>query len=239
MSRSHQGESAHHPHHRDVAGGPWRAAVFGISDGLVSNTSLILGVAGANPAPSVVRLAGLAGLLAGAFSMAAGEYISVRSQNDLLQYELDREERELSRSPESERQELASWYVDRGVDADLADQVSTQLMADPAVALEVHAQEELGVTPGALGSPWVASSSSFGAFFIGALLPLLPWFFGSGNVATWSSVVIAMIVAMVVGWSLGKATSGNRVYFAFRQLLIAAAAAAVTYVVGNLVGTSV
>jgi VIT1/CCC1 family predicted Fe2+/Mn2+ transporter len=130
-------------------------------------------------------------------------------------------------------------YVARGVDEDLADKVATQLMVDPKIALEVHAQEELGVTPGALGSPWVASSSSFGAFFIGAILPLAPWFFTSGNVATWISIAIAVVAASCVGWALGSATNGRRVYFAFRQLSIAAAAAAVTYMVGKLVGVNV
>lgn len=232
-------ENPYHPHHRDVAGGPWRAMVFGVSDGLVSNLSLVLGIAGASTSSSFVRLAGLAGLLAGAFSMAAGEYISVRSQNDLMQFELDREKRELARSPEAERKELAAMYVARGVDANLADQVATQLMADPEVALEVHAQEELGVTPGALGSPLVAAGSSFGSFVIGALVPVIPWVFGSGMVATVWSLVISVVAAGCIGWALGAATSGRRVYFAVRQVVIAAAAAGVTYAVGSLIGVNV
>lgn len=239
MGRSGSAESAHHPHHRNVAGGPWRAAIFGVSDGLVSNTSLILGVAAADPAASFVRLAGLAGLLAGAFSMAAGEYISVRSQNDLLQSELRREAREIKRSPEAERRELAAMYVQRGVDVDLADKVATQLMVDPDVALEVHAQEELGVSPGALGSPVGVAASSFASFFVGASLPLLPWIFTTGALAVWISLAVAGLAAACVGWILGTVTGGRRVYFAFRQLFIAAAAAGVTYAIGGLVGVSV
>jgi VIT1/CCC1 family predicted Fe2+/Mn2+ transporter len=239
MSRFRSAETSHHPHHRDVAGGPWRAAVFGISDGLVSNTSLVLGVAGADPDASVVRLAGLAGLLAGAFSMAAGEYISVRSQNDLLQYELQKEEREIARSPDAERRELAVMYEKRGVDPETAASVARQIMADPEVALEVHAQEELGVTPGALGSPVVAAASSFGAFVVGALLPLIPWFFFEGDAAVAWSMSIAVVAASLVGWGLGVATGGHRLWFAARQLFIAAAASGVTYAVGSAVGIAV
>jgi len=237
MAGVNEGHS--HPHHRDVAGGPWRAGVFGASDGLVSNVSLILGVAGAESAQGFVRLAGLAGLLAGAFSMAAGEYISVKAQTDLLRHELELEKHELLHRPESERRELAAMYVARGVEPELADQVATQLMADPDVALEVHALEELGVNPGSLASPVQAAYSSFLAFALGAMIPLLPWFFGEGTGATIASVLLTAMAALGIGWTLGVMSGGNRVRFAVRQLAIATGAAAVTYVIGRAIGIGV
>ena len=135
-------------HHRDVQGGGARAAVFGISDGLVTNVSLILGLSGANPPAGVVRLAGLAGLLGGAFSMAAGEYISMRAQSELLERELEFERQELHRRPEGEFRELVKIYESRGISTDLATQVARQMMSDPKTALETHAREELGIRPG-------------------------------------------------------------------------------------------
>src|SRR3954470_15513753 len=164
--------------HRDVQRGSARAAVFGVSDGLVSNVSLILGVAGANPAPGVVRLAGMAGLIAGAVSMAAGEYVSMRAQTELFERELEVERRELRRNPKAETAELSRIYESRGVRPTRARAMAEEMMRDEDLALETHAREELGIDPGSLGSPWSAAFSSFVAFTLGAIIPLLPWFFG-------------------------------------------------------------
>src|SRR5436305_13332227 len=169
-------------HHRDIRGGTARAAVFGVSDGLVSNVSLVLGVAaGSHYAQGPVRLAGLAGLVAGAVSMAIGEYISMTAQSELFERELELERKEISRRPESERRELAHIYRSRGVDPGTADELASQMMRDPDLALETHAREELGIDPQALGSPIGAAVWSFVSFAIGALAPLLPWFFAGGH----------------------------------------------------------
>jgi len=230
---------AHEDHtHRDVKGGAARAAVFGMSDGLVSNVSLILGVAGANPAPGVVRLAGLAGLLAGACSMAAGEYISVQAQRELLERELEMERRELELRPETERRELAGIYRSRGVDAAVADEVAAQLSADPDIALETHAREELGIDPAELGSPVRASVSSFGSFTLGAFIPLVPWLVSGGNGAVIASAVLGVVAALLVGALLASFTGRSMVRSALRQLAVAAAAAAITFAVGAALGVS-
>lgn len=225
-------------HHRNVQGGAARAAVFGISDGLVSNVSLILGVAGADPAPGVVRLAGLAGLVGGAFSMAAGEYVSMRAQTELLERELELERTEIARRPESERKELAALYRKRGIAPDTADELATELMRDPDLALEIHAREELGINPNELGSPTLAAGSSFLAFAFGAVLPLLPWFVGKGTGATIGSVLIGALAALGIGVALAAFTGRSVLRSALRQLLIAGAAAGVTYAVGSAVGAS-
>lgn len=220
-------------HHRDVQGGAARAAIFGVSDGLVSNVSLILGVAGASPAPAVVRLAGLAGLLAGAFSMAAGEYVSMRGQVELLERELEMERTEIARRPESERRELAQIYRSRGVAAEIADELASHMMRDPKLALETHAREELGIDPSSLGRPLAASASSFVSFASGALLPLLPWFFTQGRSAVVLSAVVAAIVAVVVGVGLSRFTGQPAARSAMRQLALAAVPAAVTFLIGT------
>jgi VIT1/CCC1 family predicted Fe2+/Mn2+ transporter len=223
-------------HHRDVQGGAARAAVFGVSDGLLSNVSLILGVAGANPAPGVVRLAGLAGLVAGAFSMASGEYVSMKAQAELLERELELEQREIHRHPEAERRELAAIYRKRGVAADVADQLAEEMHRDPELALETHAREELGIDPNQLGSPRQAALSSFVAFCVGALVPLFPWFFASGNGATVASVILGATAALIIGAALAQFTGRSAVRSALRQLGIATLAASVTYAVGRAVG---
>lgn len=211
--------------------------MFGISDGLVSNVSLILGVAGAHPAPGVVRLAGMAGLVAGAFSMAAGEYVSMRAQSELLERELELERIEIHRRPENERQELAAIYRDRGVAAEVADELATEMMRDPELALETHAREELGIDPNELGSPGQASLSSFLAFAFGALVPLVPWFVGTGTAATVASVILGALSAVGIGVALAAFTGRPFLRSALRQLAIATAAAGVTYAVGSAVGT--
>jgi vacuolar iron transporter family protein len=225
-------------HHRDIRSGGARAAIFGVSDGLVTNVSLILGVAGAHPAGTIVRLTGLAGLVAGAFSMAAGEYVSMQAQRELLQRELDVERQSLRRAPEAERRELTAIYEQRGLDPGLAAELVDEVMRDPDIALETHAREELGIDPGALGSPWRAAISSFVTFAIGALLPLLPWLVTSGTAATLGSVVVGAMASLLVGGAVGFFTGRSLVRSAVRQLAVAALAAGVTYGIGRAVGAS-
>lgn len=230
-------ESGEH-HHRDVQSGGARAAVFGISDGLVTNVSLILGVAGANPAPGVVRLTGLAGLVAGAFSMAAGEYVSMKAQSELFQREIEVERKALRRQPETERRELAAIYESRGLEPEVARELAGHMMRDPELALETHAREELGINPGSLGAPLWAAASSFAMFALGAFLPLLPWLFTGGTRAVVASVVIGAVAAVVVGALVGLFTGRSMFRSAVRQLVVAALAAGVTFGIGRAVGVS-
>ena len=223
-------------HHRDITGGAARAAVFGVSDGLVSNVGLIIGVAGADTAPGVVRLAGLAGLVAGAVSMAAGEYNSMKVQNQLYEREIDLERREIARNPATEAAELADRYKTRGVDPDLANELAENLMTDPEMALEFHAREELGVAPGELGQPFQAASSSFVAFALGAGLPLLPWLFTGGNGAIVASLVLALIAAVLIGIAISRFTETSVLRSAGRQLVFTAVPAAITYAIGSAIG---
>ena len=225
-------------HHRQISGGWFRAAIFGISDGLVTNVSLILGFAGANPGHSVIRLAGLAGLVAGGFSMGSGEYLSMKAQKELLESEIEMERKALLDNPLEEQRELRQIFIDRGIEEDLADRLSIDLMRDPDLALRTHAREELGVDPSATGSPWMAAISSFWAFVVGAFIPLLPWLWSTtGNQIYWS-IGLAAVGAVVVGGAIGWFTRRGVVRSAVRQLVIATLAAAVTYVVGRLVGSN-
>jgi len=223
-------------HHRNVQGGAARAAVFGVSDGLVSNIAIVLGFAGASPVPSLVRLAGLVGLIGGAVSMAAGEYISMKAQGELLERELDMERIELRRSPEGEKAELAAIYIARGVDRATAEEMSSQLMRNPEQALETHAREELGIDPGELGSPVAASVSSFVSFSLGATVPLFPWFFGGGTAAVVASIVLGAIAAIAVGGLLGRFTGRRVARSAARQLLFTAVPAVITFALGSVAG---
>ena len=225
-------------HHRDVQGGAARAAVFGISDGLVSNVGLILGVAAADASAGVVRVAGLAGLIAGAVSMAAGEYNSMRVQTELLERELAIERRELHRNPHVETVELALIYQSRGMHPDQAREMAESVMSDPERALEAHAREELGINPGELGSPAKAAVSSLLAFSAGALIPLLPWLRWSGGGATVASLVLALVTSVIVGAVVSRYTERHRVATMLRQLVFTAVPAAITYAVGSLVGVS-
>ena len=227
-------------HHRDISGGATRAAVFGVSDGLVSNASLILGVAGAHPSSSVVRLAGLAGLIAGACSMAVGEFLSVSAQVELAERELRIERHEIVHNTRKETAELVSLYRSRGVRKELAEEVAGALMADTDQALEVHAREELGVDPGNLGSPIQAAVASLVSFVLGAFVPLLPWLFdgGSSTPKVIASLALAACAALAVGWFLAKLSGQRRVKVAMRQLLLAALSAGIAYGVGSLVGVS-
>lgn len=225
--------------HRDIAGGGARASVFGMSDGLVTSVSLILGVAGASAAPGIVRLAGIAGLLGGAFSMAAGEYISMRAQVELFQRELAVERRELERYPAAEKQELIHIYRKRGISATLAARLADVLMANPELALETHAREELGIDLGSLGSPLQAALASFVSFAMGAIVPLIPYLVGLGRLtALLLSIGLAGATALVVGALLGTFTGRRRWMSGLRSLLIAAAAGSVTFAVGTAIGVA-
>ena len=223
--------------HRNLQGGGPRAAVFGISDGLVSNVALILGMAGAHASAGAVRLAGVAGLIAGSFSMAAGEYISMRAQSELVLRELDVERQAIHHDPEVERKELAAIYESRGLESDLADELSARMMRDPEIALETHAREELGIDPASTGKPFEAAASSFVTFAVGAFVPLLPWLVSSGTRATVWSIVLGALGAFGVGAALSHFTGRSWLWSASRQLLILGVAAAVTYGIGHLVGT--
>jgi len=226
-------------HHRNIQGGGARAAVFGVSDGLVTNVSLILGFAGANAGPSVVRLAGISLLLAGAFSMASGEWTSMSAQRELLERELALERHEISHRPEGEQRELVSIYERRGVDPTVARTLADEMMRTPELALETHAREELGIDPAALGRPLQAAVSSFVTFALGALVPLLPWFVTGGHAAMVASVVLAALAAIAVGVALAAFTLRSWWRSSIRQLLMTALPAAVTYGVGALIGIGV
>lgn len=222
--------------HRDVQGSAARAAVLGSGDGLLTNISLVLGVAGANSGGGPVRVAGVAGLLAGAFSMAAGELVSVKAHDELVQHEIDVERAELAEDHSGEERELAAMYRARGVPPKDANTVARILMASPEVALDTHVRLELGVNPDDAGSSRQAAAVSFLSFSAGAVLPLLPWFFTSGLAAVLASIIIGAAAAVALGAAIGF-FSGQGVWrTAGRQLLAAVIAASVTYGVGHLVG---
>ncbi len=226
-----------HHEHRDVTGGWLRPAVFGAMDGLVSNFSLISGVVGGHASTSVIVLTGMAGLAGGAFSMAAGEYTSVASQTELAQAEIEVERLELERSPHGELRELAQLYMARGLDEELAHEVARQLTRDPKQALEVHAREELGLDPYDLPSPLLAAASSFGAFAVGALLPVLPYLLGAR--AIWPALVLAVVGLFGCGAVVAQVTARSWWYGGLRQLLLGGLAAAVTFGLGRLIGGTI
>lgn len=224
--------------HRDVQGGAERAAVFGVSDGIVSNVALILGVAAAAESSNSVLIAGLSGLLAGAASMAAGEYVSMKAQAELVERELNRERQSLAKNPRAETRELAMIYEQRGVAPDAARDMATAVMADPEVALEVHAREELGINPAEIGNPVAAALSSFAAFAVGALIPLLPWFVTDGTSAVLYSIMAGLGASAAVGITLATFTERSKTKTAARQVALAAVACAVTYGLGSALGVA-
>ena len=228
--------------HRGVQDGTARAAIFGISDGLVSNVALILGVAAAAGAASdgsAVVIAGVSGLLAGAASMAAGEYVSMKAQNELIERELAIERESLKNNPKMELRELQAIYTQRGIDSDKALELAEAVHEDLEVALEVHAREELGVNPDDIGDPAAAAISSFIAFAIGAILPLIPWFLATGTAAMVASVVVGLVAAALVGIALAVFTERSLIRTALRQVSWAAGACAITFVIGSLLGTTI
>jgi vacuolar iron transporter family protein len=218
--------------HRDVSGGWLRPAVFGAMDGLVTNVSLIAGVGGARVPSHTIILTGLAGLSAGAFSMAAGEYVSVSSQNELVASEVEKERVELETNPEDEQAELAAMYKMRGVDEDLADEVARQLSRQPEEVLGIHVREELGVDYRELPSPYTAGAASLVTFAIGALIPLLPYLLGFS--ALGAAVILAAVAAFVGGGIVARVTARPFLRGAVRQLVLAAVAAGLTYFIGTL-----
>lgn len=225
--------------HRDVQGGAARATVFGISDGLVSNVGLILGVAGASATSESVQIAGLAGLVAGAISMAAGEYNSMRVQSELFEREIDIERQEIERNPGGEAVELARRYQARGVDPDLARDLAADLMGKPEAALAFHTREEIGVDIDELGSPMIAAVASLAAFSVGAVVPLLPWFFAEGSSAVIASMGLGLFAAIAVGLAISIFTGGAKLKAIARQVLFTAVPAAITYGIGTAIGASI
>lgn len=244
-----RGRRALRPHEGSVGGeqtqgagksGSLRAGIFGVNDGLVSNVALIMGFTGAGQARGVILLAGISGLLAGAFSMGAGEYISMKVQREVLERMLHLEAQELHVDPEGERVELAEIYRGKGLSADLAERVATQLSRDPTVALDTHAREELGIDPTeGLGSPWAAAISSFLMFCIGAAIPLIPFVFAGGGAGTVTSAALTGLALLTVGALTARLTGRSMWLSSVRQFTIGLSAALVTYLVGLAVGVSV
>jgi vacuolar iron transporter family protein len=223
--------------HRNSVGGSLRAAVFGVNDGLVSNVSLVLGVAGAGVSSAVVLTTGAAGLLAGALSMAAGEYVSVRSQREMYEHQIGLERDELAEYPEEEAEELALIYHARGVALEQARAVSRALLANPQQALDVLAREELGLNPDDLGSPWRAAGASFVTFAVGAAVPLLPFVLGAtGMRAVAISAVITLLTLFAVGLGLSLFTGRAALHSALRMVLIGGGAGLVSFLVGRALG---
>jgi VIT1/CCC1 family predicted Fe2+/Mn2+ transporter len=232
---------AREPWHRSGGGGTLRASIFGISDGLVSNAALVFGIAGATTSGqgSFVVLAGVAGLLAGAFSMAAGEYVSMRSQTEVLERQIELERAELEAMPEEEEKEIAAIYRGRGFGEAEAAAIAKQLMSDPKVALDTLVREELGLDPEELGSPWGASIGSLFSFAVGAFIPLLPFILLTNGTALLVSIVLTSLALFGVGAAVSLLTGRSALYSGARQLGIGAAAAAITYLVGSLIGVNV
>ncbi|WP_434743258.1 VIT1/CCC1 transporter family protein [Micromonospora sp. SH-82] len=221
-------------HHADVSGGRLRPAVFGAMDGLVTNIALIAGVGGGGVSANSIVLTGTAGLVAGAISMALGEYTSVRSANEQVAAEVAKERRELERHPQAEARELAEVWVGRGLPRNLAMEVAETLARRPEEALRVHVREELGVDPDDQPSPWTAAISSFLFFSVGALLPLLPYLLGFTSL--WLALAVGGVGLFVAGAVVARFTGRSWLLSGLRQLLLGAAAAAATYLVGTMIG---
>ncbi len=232
---------AHGHEHKDVSGGWLRPAVFGAMDGLVTNVSLIAGVGAgvgaSGGSPHFIVLTGLAGLAAGAFSMATGEYVSVSSQNELIDAEVRKEAHELEHNARSEQMELAASFRRQGVEADLADQVAAQISANPEHALDVHVREELGVDHQDLPSPYTAAGASLVTFAVGALIPLLPYLLGLDNLAV--ALGLAAVAAFVGGGLVARLTDRPFLRGALRQLILGAVAAGITFLIGSAVGAGI
>lgn len=225
--------------HRGVGhGGNLRAAVFGVNDGLVSNASLILGIAGAGSDSKIILLSGVAGLLAGAFSMASGEYVSVRSQREMYEYQIDLEREELNLYPQEETDELALIYAARGMSKQEAQQLAANMTSNPQQALDTLTREELGLNMDQLGSPWGAASTSFLAFAVGAAIPLLPFLIRGGEYKLGWSVGLAAAALFSVGCALSLFSGRSALLSGLRMLSIGAAAGAATYLIGTLLGVN-
>jgi VIT1/CCC1 family predicted Fe2+/Mn2+ transporter len=225
--------------HRGGRSGTLRAAVFGANDGLVSNLSLIMGVAGASSNNQVIVLAGVAGLLAGAFSMAAGEYVSMQSQRELFEHQISIEREEMRVMPDVEEQELSDIYRAKGLSEADSKRIAASLMKDPETALDTKLREELGLDPNELGSPFGAASSSFAAFGIGAIVPLIPFLLTTGQTAFVGGLALSFIALFAVGAAVSLVTGRGVLFTGGRQVLIGAAAAAITYGVGTIFGATI
>jgi VIT1/CCC1 family predicted Fe2+/Mn2+ transporter len=240
LSRIGAGRQARRePWHRPDKSGSLRAAVFGINDGLVSNTALVMGFAGSGAQNQAILLAGVAGLLAGAFSMGAGEYVSVSSQRELFEREIGLEAEELRDKPEEERRELALIYRAKGLDPAAADEIAEQIMRDRRAALDTMAREELGLDPDDLGSPWGVAASSFASFSIGAFVVVLPYLITSGTAALVCALVLASLALLAVGAGIGVLAGRGLVRGAVRQLIVGGLAAGATFLIGQLIGINV
>jgi VIT1/CCC1 family predicted Fe2+/Mn2+ transporter len=220
----------------EVQDGTLRAAIFGISDGLVTNVSLILGVVAADSSSDTIRLAGLAGMIAGAFSMAAGEFVSVSAQHELLDRQIQHEHALFKRGPARVRKQLTATFRKRGISEHLAQEMAQELTQDEDMAVETFARSALGIDPDHLGSPVRAALSSFVSFFIGALIPLLPWFVISGGTAIATSCLLGIGTATVVGWLIGTSTGRSPLRSAARQVLLGAVAGGFSALIGALLG---
>ncbi|MEJ2578128.1 MAG: VIT1/CCC1 family protein [Kineosporiaceae bacterium] len=222
--------------HRGDRSGTLRAAVFGISDGLVSNTALVMGFAGSGAGRHAVLLAGVAGLLAGAFSMAAGEYVSMAGQREMFEREIALEATELEERPQEELEELVLLYRAKGLAPEQAHEIAERIMADREVALDTLVREELGLDPDELGSPWKAAGASMASFAVGAVLVVIPYLFGGGTAALSTAVVLAVVGMFVVGAGLGLLNGRSAVRSGLRQTGVGVLAAGVTFAVGALIG---
>jgi VIT1/CCC1 family predicted Fe2+/Mn2+ transporter/rubrerythrin len=227
-------------HRTSARSGTLRAVIFGVSDGLVSNLSLVMGVAGAASAnPGFIVLAGVAGLLAGSFSMAAGEYISMQSQRELFERQIELERAEMEAMPEEEEAELAAAYRAKGFARDEAARIAHRLFQDPDAALDFLVREELGLDPDELGSPWGAATGSFLAFAVGAAVPVIPFLVGGGPVITLISLGASLAALFAVGAGVSVLTGRSLIFSGLRQLGIGLGAAIVTYVIGSIIGVGV
>jgi VIT1/CCC1 family predicted Fe2+/Mn2+ transporter len=225
--------------HRATAGGALRAGVFGVNDGLVSNLLLILGVAGGTGNRNIILLAGLAGLLAGAFSMAAGEWVSVQSQRELYEREIAIEREEVAAFPEEEIEELILIYQAKGLSDDEAQALARRIMRRPETAVDTLTREELGLAPGDLGSPWVAALSSFVSFSVGAFIPVLPFLFGAGSAPLAVAVALSTVTLFVVGSAIALLTGRSTLRGGLRMVGIAGVVGLASYVIGRLIGENV
>jgi VIT1/CCC1 family predicted Fe2+/Mn2+ transporter len=225
--------------HRVSSGGALRAATFGINDGVLSNLALVMGVSGGSASHQVVLLAGIAGLFAGAFSMGAGEWISVKSQRELYEREIEIEREEMQAFPEEEKKELALIYRAKGLEPEAAERLAERIMLRPRAALDTLAREELGLNPDDLASPWTAALSSFFAFAIGAFVPVIPFIIGSGGAALFAAAAATAFVLIVVGLMISVLTGRSAFVTAFRMLVVGVLASGITYGIGRLVGTSI
>ena len=225
--------------HRGDRSGALRAGVFGVSDGLVSNTALAMGFAGSGSSRSAILLAGIAGLLAGSFSMAAGEYVSMSGQREMYEREISLEAQELEENPEEERSELVLLYRAKGLSRVEAERVAERVMADREVALDTLAREELGLDPDALGSPWSAAISSLTAFAAGAFVVVIPYLISSGTAALVTAIVLFGVALFAVGAGIGLLNGRSALRSGLRQVVVGALAAGITFALGRLIGTSV